>query len=295
MNRRWIGVLASIALVALGTFVLVRYVQGADERALAGEETVEVLVVNTAVPRGAAAEDLQGKVDTVLVPTKVQAPGSVADLSALAGTFASVDLVPGEQLLASRFVSAEELIALDDFAVPDGLLEVTLSLSPDRALGGELIPGDEVAIIASFAPFTLTEDESAGVQIEEAIDQTIQQSEEDETIQQSEENTTERKTPSSTHLIIHNALVTNIQVERLPAATDEASAEQSGVELAPTGNLLVTLAMEPDDVERTVFSAEFGSVWLAQESETAPDKATRIQTRGTIYLDKASLEQAGIR
>ncbi|MCZ6857885.1 MAG: hypothetical protein O7F70_07790, partial [Gemmatimonadetes bacterium] len=63
----------------------------------------------------------------------------------------------------------------------------------------------------------------------------------------------------------------------------------------PTGNLLVTLAMEPDDVERTVFSAEFGTVWLAQESETAPDKATRIQTRGTIYLDEASVEQAGIR
>ncbi len=291
MNRKWLGVLASIAFVALGTFVLVRYVQGAEERALEGEETVEVLVVNTAVPRGAAADNLQGKVDTVLVPTKVQAPGSVTELSALAGTFAAVDLVPGEQLLASRFVSAEELIALDDFAVPDGLLELTLSLSPDRALGGELRPGDEVAVIASFAPFTLTEDESAGVQIEEAI----QQSEEDETIQQSEENTTERKTPSSTHLIIHNALVTNIQVERLPAATDEASAEQSGVELAPTGNLLVTLAMEPDDVERTVFSAEFGTVWLAQESETAPDKATRIQTRGTIYLDKASLEQAGIR
>ena len=291
MNRKWLGVLASIAFVALGTFVLVRYVQGAEERALEGEETVEVLVVNTAVPRGAAADDLQGKVDTVLVPTKVQAPGSVTELSALAGTFAAVDLVPGEQLLASRFVSAEELIALDDFAVPDGLLELTLSLSPDRALGGELRPGDEVAVIASFAPFTLTEDESAGVQIEEAI----QQSEEDETIQQSEENTTERKTPSSTHLIIHNALVTNIQVERLPVATDEASAEQSGVELAPTGNLLVTLAMEPDDVERTVFSAEFGTVWLAQESETAPDKATRIQTRGTIYLDEASLEQAGIR
>ena len=286
MNRRWIGVLASIALVALGTFVLVRYVQGADERALAGEETVEVLVVNTAVPRGAAAEDLRGKVDTVLVPTKVQAPGSVADLSALAGTFASVDLVPGEQLLASRFVSAEELNALDDFVVPDGLLELTLSLSPERALGGELRPGDEVAVIASFAPFTLTEDETVGVQIEEAVD---------DTIEQSEENATATKTPSSTHLIIHNALVTNIQVERLPVTTDEASAEQSGVELAPTGNLLITLAMEPEEAERTVFSAEFGSVWLAQESETAPEDATQIQTRATIYLDSASSEQAGIR
>ena len=286
MNRRWIGVLASIALVALGTFVLVRYVQGADERALAGEETVEVLVVNTAVPRGAAAEDLRGKVDTVLVPTKVQAPGSVADLSALAGTFASVDLVPGEQLLASRFVSAEELNALDDFVVPDGLLELTLSLSPERALGGEQRPGDEVEENASFVPFTLTEDETVGVQIEEAVD---------DTIEQSEENATATKTPSSTHLIIHNALVTNIQVERLPVTTDEASAEQSGVELAPTGNLLITLAMEPEEAERTVFSAEFGSVWLAQESETAPEDATQIQTRATIYLDSASSEQAGIR
>ncbi len=286
MNRRWIGVLASIALAALGTFVLVRYVQGAEERALAGEETVEVLVVNTAVPRGAAAEDLGGSVDTVLVPVKVQAPGSVGSLAALAGRFTSVDLVPGEQLLSSRFVTADELIALDDFAVPEGLLEVALSLSPDRALGGELRPGDEVAVIASFAPFDISDQEAAGVQIEEAID---------DTIQQSEETTTETKTPSSTHLIIHRALVTNVQVERLPTTTDEASAEQSGVELAPTGNLLVTLAMEPEDAERTVFTAEFGTIWLAHESETAADSTTRIQTRATVYLDPASYTQTGIR
>jgi pilus assembly protein CpaB len=273
-------VLISIALAALGTFVLVRYVQGAEERALAGEETVEVLVVNTAVPRGSAAGDLNGKVDAVLVPAKVQAPGSVGDLAVLEGTYAAVDLVPGEQLLASRFVSAEEFVAADDFAVPDGLLAVTLSLSPDRALGGELHPGDEVAVIASFDPFTISEEETrdaqVGVRIEEAIDTTIQES---------EEGVTERKTPSSTHLIIHGALVTNVQVERLPAATDEASAEQSGLELAPTGNLLVTLAMEPVDVERTVFTAEFGLIWLAHESDTPVDEPTEIQTRATIYID----------
>ena len=52
MSKRWMGVAASVVLALVGAFLLVRYVQGADERALEGEETVEVLVVTAAVDRG---------------------------------------------------------------------------------------------------------------------------------------------------------------------------------------------------------------------------------------------------
>ena len=80
MNKRWIGVVASIALAVIGTYLLVNYVQGADERALEGEETVEVLVVTEPVARGTAAEEIEDSVETVLVPAKLQTPGSVGDL-----------------------------------------------------------------------------------------------------------------------------------------------------------------------------------------------------------------------
>lgn len=291
MNRRWIGVGASVVLALLGAFLLVRYVQGADERALEGEETVEVLVVNTAVPRGTASEDLEGKVEVTLVPAKLQTPGSVGDLATLEGQYVSVDLVPGEQLLSSRFVTADGLASLDEYPLPDGLLEVTLSLSPERALGGSLRPGDAVAVIASFSPFTLTGVTAVDVQAETTV------GEEDPTLGpnvQQELRPTTTETPSSTHLIIHQAVVTNIQVERLPTTSDEETAEQSGVELAPTGNLLVSLAMDSEDVERTVFTAEFGTVWLALESESGVTNPTNIQTRATIY-HSSGVEQASVK
>ena len=293
MNKRWIGVGLSILLAVVGAYLLVNYVQGADERALEGEETVEVLVVNAPVARGTAAEELEESVETVLVPAKLQTPGSVGDLASLSGTYTSVDLVPGEQILSTRFVNAESLAALNDFPLPDKLLEVTLSLSPERALGGTLRPGDSVAVIASFSPFSLTAEETGDAVTEATVneDGTIT-----ETVIEPEETSVEVSTPSSTHLIIHRAMVTKVQVERLPTPLDEQTAEQSGVALAPTGNLLVSLAMDPDDVERTVFTSEFGSVWLARESETTPDDPTVVQTRATVYIDPdGGVGQASIK
>jgi pilus assembly protein CpaB len=290
MSKRWIGVGASVVLALLGAFLLIRYIQGADERALEGEETVEVLVVTQPVAKGTAAEDLAGSVESTLVPVKLQTPGSVGDLSVLAGTYTSADLVVGEQLLTSRFVTADDFVALDEYPLPDGMLEVTLSLSPERALGGSLAPGDAVSVLASFAPFTFTADGQVDLQSSPGIGEG-----ESETFAPTPGVAVEGSTPSTTHLIIHQAIVTNIQVEQLPTQTDEQSAEQSGVELAPTGNLLVSLAMDPNEVERTVFTAEFGTVWLALESEGAVNGVTQIQTRATVYDDLGSLDQASIK
>jgi pilus assembly protein CpaB len=291
MNKRWIGVIASVALALVGAFLLVNYVQGADERALEGEETVEVLVVNEPIARGTAVDELAGKVEIVLVPAKLQTPGSVGDLSSLEGTYTSVDLVPGEQLLSSRFVAADTLVTLDEFPLPDGMLEVTLSLTPERALGGALRPGEEVAVIASFDPFNLKVEEEpvAVAEVTEDEDGTVT-----ETVTVGETRIVTTSTPNSTNLIIFKALVTNVQVERLPTTSNEDATE--GVNLAPTGNLLVSLALDSHDVERTVFTAEFGTVWLARSPDGASDDTTPIQTRGTVYLvPGAGLDQASVK
>ncbi len=42
------------------------------------------------------------------MPTKVAASGAVADLASLAGKVAAIDLLPGEQVVSSRFVTPEE-------------------------------------------------------------------------------------------------------------------------------------------------------------------------------------------
>lgn len=269
MNRKALGVIASVVMAAVGTFVVLSYVRSADERALAGQQAVEVLVVSETIEQGAAATDVTSRVESVLVPAKTRAEGSVSDLSELGDTVAAVDLVPGEQVVAQRFVATEALEAQQSVPIPSGYLQVTFSLSPDRALGGALVPGDMVAFVASFDPFEVAAVEPGELvgSSDPALDGRL----------------TGLQTPNTSHIVLHKILVTNVQIEKLPAPSEREDAEELSIELAPTGNLLVTLAMEAPDIETAVFTAEHGAIWLAWEPEDASEAGTRIQHRGIIY------------
>jgi pilus assembly protein CpaB len=273
------GVAAALALAGLGTFALVRYVGSAEERALEGQEAVEVLVVSETVPAGTPAESIGDRVAVEMIPASVQVSGSVASLADVRNQVTAVELMPGEQVTSARFVAPETFEESEEVEVPEGLVEVTVSLSPDRAVGGALLPGDQVAVFASFEPF-----EANGVIVEgeggEEGEEEVVAVEGDNTV----------KSPNSTHIIIHKVIVTNVQVETLPAEeeTEGESTDDSGPDLAPTGNLLVTLGVDPAQAERLVFTAEFGMVWLGHEDDQASEDGTRIQSRGTIYDDVAT-------
>jgi pilus assembly protein CpaB len=281
MDRKWIGVLISLVLAAVGTWVLVQYVNGADDRALEGVETVEVLVVADTIPQGASIQDVSSKVERQTVPASAQAIGSVDTLSDLQGTVTAVALVPGEQVIASRFITPQQFAEALEFEIPDELLAVTLSMSPDRAVGGELAPGDLVAVVASFGPFDIN-----GVEPSEVDPDADESDEEAADLPQ---------TPNSSGIILHKAIVTNVQVEELPAETTTESAEEQGVAVAPTGNLLITIAAEAAYIEKIVFTAEWGSVWLALEGELAAEEFDQVQTRNLIYRGILTIDDLAVR
>ncbi len=53
--------------------------------------------------------------------------------------------------------------------------------------------------------------------------------------------------------------------------------------LAPTGNLLVTLGVDPVSAERVIFTIEHGYLWLGREGANVANLDTDIQTRETVY------------
>lgn len=275
--RRTLGIIVALAIAGLGTLLLVGYVRGAEDRALAGEELVEVLVVDTRIAKGTPAAVLGGAVRLERVPTKVSAEGSISDLATLGDFVASTDLLPGEQVTAQRFVAEEALSVRTAIEPPAGTIAVTISISPDRALGGAILPGDIVAVIASFDPFDLNTVEPSEVSPGEVINP-------DEIFIGSTdgEGGTAVKTPFATHIILHKVVVTNVQVEQRPRVDDEATTDD-GPALAPTGNLLVTLAAAPEDAERIVFTAEHGAIWLGAVSGDTPEPSTPVRTRENIY------------
>ena len=154
MRRRLLAAIAALVLAGTGAFLLLSYVRGADARAMAGVETVDLLVVTAAVPEGTSAEELGSFLAVEAVPAKLAATDSLASLQGLGGRVTTTALQPGEQLLASRLADPATLIAPDHVEVPSGMQEVTISLEAQRALGGHLVAGDRVGVFLTAGDAT---------------------------------------------------------------------------------------------------------------------------------------------
>jgi pilus assembly protein CpaB len=278
MNRKVVGIVVALMLATVGTVALVSYVRTAETRAQAGEELVEVYVVADLIPAGTTAAELQDTdlISVELVPRKVQATDSVQSIQGLGNKVTAVDLVAGEQLVATRFIeSADFATRAIGVIVPPNKVEVTIRVDPQRAIGGLIQPGDTVAVFASFDPFDVTtgaivEVVGEQVPIPDAAGGAAAQS------------------SNSTQIILHKILVTAVQESASTRGLgDDEDADR--LETAPEKDLFITLAVDPADAERIIFTQEFGYIYLAQERSDVPENPTDIKTRSNVYEDPASL------
>ncbi len=270
--------MAAAILALVGTVSLVGFVAGAEERALEGEQLMEVYVVSETIPAGTTGTEIDELIAVEEVPVKVRALDAVDNLVTLADRVAAVDLQPGEQLLDSRFIEVSDFTDREiGVQVPDDMLEVTVPLDPHRAIGGLLEPGQTVAVLASFDE---SEQEAGLVEFD---GQTV-------ALPQTVADDTEQTYPASTDLLLRKALVSAVQDTRASAGFgDEEDVDR--LDTAPDGQLLVTLALDPANVERVVFAAEQGRLWFAIERETVPETDDAIRTRGNIYDDPEEIEE----
>ncbi|WP_426118983.1 Flp pilus assembly protein CpaB [Kocuria sp. LHG3120] len=228
MKVRVIAAVMAVVFALIGAMLVTGYVRAADARALEGTETKDVLVVDTAVAPETSVEELSDHVSTQTLPMAAIVEDAVVTLEEFDGRVTSVALQPGEQVLGSRLVTLNSLQEPGRVAVPKELQEVTVQVSADRVVGGQIKAGDFVGVFASF-------DQGPGDK-------------------------------PATELVFHRVLVTSIQ--GAPVVAAEASGEEEAAPDAPPvpeGAMLVTLAQDAADAEKTVFAAEFGRIWLSNQ------------------------------
>ena len=251
MSRRLVAAVAAVVLALLGAVLLITYVSGADERAMAGMEPVDVMVVTAPIPEGTPAEDITASVALEQLPSASVGPGAVTALAELAGLVAVTDLMPGEQVLTGRFGAPEALQPFGGIPAPEGLHQVTVPLDSARVTGGTVEAGDLVGIFASFAgdqPVThLVLDKILVTRVQGGL------------------------TPSSA-------------AGSAGAATDAAAeGEDSAGAPVHEGTAMVTLAVTARDAETIVFAAEHGTIWLSIVDPVATADGTRIVDPGNVY------------
>jgi pilus assembly protein CpaB len=236
VKRRVVAAVAALLLAAAGGILLITYVAGADERAMADLAPATVLVVTKPVPEGATADQIAESVAVRELPGVAVAADATRSLSDLPGLVTTTTLQPGEQLLHSRLADPAVLQAAKGVVVPKGLHRVSVQLEPQRVVGGAVAAGDTVGVFLS------------------TVDKDV----------------------TRTQLSLHKVLVT--AVEGGPAAADGDAEAKPAQE-----TMTVTFAARAANVEKIVFAAEHGTLWLSAEPADAPNESTPVLTKGNLY------------
>ena len=232
MRIRIIAIAIAAVLAIIGVVVLVGAFRAQSQSAAGGKNLVTVLVVRSEIPAGTAASALGGSVEAESVPSAYVADGAARTLGDLAGRVASVTLLPGEQVLSSRFVTSTQLAATGGTAaVPAGMQQLSISIDPQRTAGGRIGVGDHVGIFVSLD--------------------------------------TSGDDPSTTQLLLNDVLVTSVGTAS--AAASAGGSDATTTASTVSGSSLVTFALSADDAQKLVYGAEFGRIWLSlQNAKSTP-------------------------
>jgi pilus assembly protein CpaB len=150
VGRRLLLLIAAIIVAAFGTTLVFVYVNGVNDRAMADQNPVKILVAKKLIPAGTKASDAQaqGALEQKDVPKAAVANGALSDITPVADELSLTEIYPGQQVLSQLFGSKPEEHA--SLQLPKGDLAVSIQLSDPTRVAGFATPGSHVAIFADL-------------------------------------------------------------------------------------------------------------------------------------------------
>jgi pilus assembly protein CpaB len=252
MQSRVLAILVAVVLALVATAALVVYVNGADRRAISRQQPRRVWVAIKTIPVGTSGQAAQntGLIELTEVPARNVVEGAVVALSQIQNRKAAVDIVAGEQLLLKRWVGAEEVTGKRLLPIPSQHQALSIGVDLTRQVAGFVTPGDNVSLVLSMSA-------PAG---------------------------------GSGEADRSRFLLKKVQVLAVGAtALANASAQGGGGRINQGkggANLTaVTLAIPDNHVERVVFAAEHGSIYLTllpPDAEKTPVEGDGV-TGGNVF------------
>jgi pilus assembly protein CpaB len=233
MRGKVLIIIAALALGGVAAFMTYSYLGSLERQATAGGDLVGAYVAKQDIARGVLASDLLSKdlVEQVRMPKRYVAEGAVTTLDSISGRVLASPVSKGEILTTGRFQSPSETGLA--FTVPEGFVAVTIPVDDARGVAGLVSPGDHVAILATVAKKSITDQETRiivpGVQV----------------------------------LAVGQNTAAQTQATQPAQAGGPLTAAQDASGSKPGPTTIVTVAISAVDAEKVVFAIESGSIWLA--------------------------------
>jgi pilus assembly protein CpaB len=235
MQSRVLATLVAVVLALAATAALVVYVNGADRRAVSGQEPRMVWVAAQLIKAGTSGQTARntGQIKQVPVPNKNVVAGAVLSMPQIENRYAAVDIVAGEQLLLRRWVGAEDVAGRRLLQIEPGHQALAIEMDMVRQVAGFVTPGDKVSLVLSM----------------------------------------KRPAPGG-DLERSQFLLQNVQVLAVGATALANSAAQGGGSRVNQGRgevAAVTLSIPDERVEQVVYAAENGSIYMTLLPPDAKD------------------------
>lgn len=151
LPKRAIALAVAIILAAVATFALLSYVRGVEADVAEANEAVQAYVAKDAIPQGTRAEDAvsQGLIVREDVPRRLLADGAISSLEQVNGRVASADVLPGEQILAARFVLPDDL-STEFLSIPEDRQAMSVQVNVPSGVAQFIQRGSRVSLIAEI-------------------------------------------------------------------------------------------------------------------------------------------------
>jgi pilus assembly protein CpaB len=229
MARRTILLCVAFLIAALGTTMVVLYVQGIDARATEGQELVEVLTATDVIDPGESVADAQaaGKFEKTEVVRDDLTEGALSSTSAIDGKVALGTIYPGQQVIAQQFGKAG---SEETLTIPEDKLAVSVELTDPARVAGFVTPGSHVAIFVSADPELYNPDG------------------------------TTQKLPQYTRLLLPDVEVIGVGTTSVTARTTK---DDDGETTEQVPRTILTVAVNQDQAQRLIFAARNGDVSFA--------------------------------
>jgi pilus assembly protein CpaB len=248
MNRRMLTIGLAVVLAVLGTVGVLIYVNGANDRALTGQQAVTAFVADKRIPAGTSALDAQnqGLLRTERLPAANVPSDTLSsigpDIEALT---ASADVQPGQLLLRSM-LRENNGPATGGLSIRPGDVAVTVALCASESVGGYVKVGSHVAVFD-----TAVAADSGGANGGKA--------------QPGCDAKHEQQGSAVTKLLLADVLV--LAIGPAPASSGNGTQTTNATTGSTDDKVLVTVTVSQADAERLILATQTGLPYLALRAE----------------------------
>jgi len=242
MSRRSILLTVALIVAALGTTMIVLYVNSIDARAAQGQEQVKVLTATEVIDAGETVAKAQaaGKLEKTDVVREDMVEGALTSTASIEDQASLGAIYPGEQIISSKFGAPG---SADTLSIPDDKLAISVELTDPARVAGFVNPGSEVAIFVSADPFVMKPDGS------------------------------KKELPPYTRLLLPKVQVIGVGTTTVTSKTVTTDEGDKTTEQVP--RTILTVAVDQEQAEKVIYGQRNGelSFALLSDKSDVQDKA----------------------